>query len=279
MKNANLHAEIASTNWDTIVVSVSGGKDSAALMLWAQENFPTSNLVAVHSVIDIDWHETLPIVRQQADYLDMKLVEVQAVDKHGNKKGFIDQLTAPRVNRKTKEVGEYKFPSMSSRWCTSVLKTGPIDKFCRSLEGNILVLIGERREESANRAKLEAIRPDEKNSKNGRNVVKYSPILDMLEVDVWEVITAAGMPKHPCYDLGVSRASCAICIFSSKKEIAIAAKHAPDIVEKYMDAEASIQHSFRYKPATKKRGEVRESVKDILAEQGIVLGQEKKKAI
>ncbi len=266
-----IHNQIKDVEWNKVVVSISGGKDSSALLWWAIENFPKEKLVAVHSIIDIDWDETLPMVRKQCEFFGIELVTVQAIDKHGNTKGFLDQLTSPRVNRKSGEVGQYKFPDMGNRWCTSILKTGPIDKYCRSLTGNVLCLIGERREESSNRAKLEAVRPDVKNSKKGRTVVKYSPILDLTEKQVWELMKSENIPVHPCYDLGVKRASCAICIFSSKEDIAIAAKHAPHIVKKYIEAERKIDHTFRYKPATKKRGAIKQTIEDILKEQNIVL--------
>ena len=179
---------IESTNWDHIIVSISGGKDSAVLLDYACKNFPKEKLIAVHAVIDIDWKETLPVVKRQCEHYGVKLKTVQAIDKNGNKKGFVDQLLSDRVNRKTGMVTKYQFPSMANRWCTSVLKTGPIDKFSRTLRGNILTLIGERREESPKRAKLEEVRPDLKNSIKGRNIVKYSPLLDMKADEIWKVI-------------------------------------------------------------------------------------------
>lgn len=265
------HSEIANVSWDKVIVSISGGKDSGILLAWAVANFPKDKLVAVHAVIDIDWAETMDVVKDQCEHFGVELVTVQAIDKHGNTKGFLDQLTSKRVNRKTGEVGQYKFPDSGNRWCTSILKTGPIDKYARSLRGNILVLIGERREESSNRAKLLPVRPDSKNSIKGRTVVKHSPILDMTEKQVWRITKAEKIPVHPCYGLGVKRASCAICIFSSKEEIAVAAKHAPGIVKKYIDAENQITHTFRYKAATKKRAAISQTVAEILAEQGINL--------
>ena len=251
---------------DKVVVSVSGGKDSAALMQYAVENFPKEKLVCCHAKIDIDWKETVPVVEAQCRHFDLPLVIVQAVDKHGKEKGFLSQLTSPRIDRKTGETKEYQFPSMSSRWCTSMLKVGPIDKYVRSLRGNVLVLIGERREESSQRAKLEAWRPDLDNSIEARRVVKFSPILDLTEKQVWQIIEKNNIPKHPCYGWGVSRASCAICIFSSNHEIALAARHAPEIVARYVEAEKKIQHTFRYKPATKTRAEQRVTVAQILRE-------------
>lgn len=254
-------------DWNHIIVSVSGGKDSSVLLLHALKHFPKDKIIAIHAVIDIDWKQTLPLVRRQCAQLSVPLIEVQAVDKLGKTKGFLSQLTSPRVNRKTKEVGEYQFPSMANRWCTSILKTGPIDKYCRSLRGNVLVLIGERHEESSQRAKLKAIRPDNKNSIASRLVVKYSPILKMSEQEVWATLKKNKVEIHPCYSWGIRRASCAICIFSSDKEIKIAASKDPNLVYAYIKSEDSIQHSFRYKPATKNRLAQKISIQDILNSQ------------
>ena len=263
--------DIHSEEWDHVIVNVSGGKDSSALMAWALNNFPKEKLVCVHAIIDIDWSATLTVVRSQCQHLGLPLVEVQAVDKNGNDKGFLSQLTSPRRNRKTGEIGEYKFPDMGNRWCTSMLKIAPIDKYLRKLSGNILSVLGERREESSQRSKLEEYRPDDKNSKKGRRVVKFSPILDMTEDEVWAVSNYYEIPKHPCYSWGVSRASCAICIFSSEKEIKIAYERDPEIVRKYLEAEKKVSHTFKYKPATKKREAVKETVADILVKQGVNL--------
>ncbi len=257
-----------------IIVSISGGKDSSILMLFAEslkKEMPNTVFHYVHAVIDIDWNETKQIVIDQCDYFKVKPIFVQAIDKKGNKKGFLDQLTAPRKNRKTGEIGEYMFPDKTNaRWCTSTLKTGPIDKYVRTLKGNVLDLIGERAEESNDRAKLIPWRPDNKNTRKDetRTVVKYSPILKMTEKEVWHLIEKNSIPIHPCYSWGVKRASCAICIFSSNKDIKIAAEKAPNIVKKYLEAENKISHFFKYKKATKKKPEIKMSVKDILNEQG-----------
>jgi len=262
------------TQADHIIVSISGGKDSSILMLKAEEmkaSHPNATFHYVHAVIDIDWHETKAIVEEQCAHFGVDPIFVQAVDKKGNKKGFLDQLTAPRIDRKTGETKEYMVPDMANRWCTSILKTGPIDKYARQLKGNVLVLIGERAEESTQRAKLEAWRPDNKNTKKdgSRIVVKYSPILEMLETEVWKLIKENKIPTHPCYSWGVSRASCAICIFSSNREIGIAAEHAPDIVADYIRAEEKISTTFKYKRATKTKPEQKISLIDILEGEGV----------
>lgn len=253
---------------DKVVLSISGGKDSSVLMQWAVDRIPKEKLICVHAEIDIDWKETIPIVKQQCEHFGLPLVIVKAVDKDGQDKGFLSQLLTKRKDRKTGELKETKFPDMGNRWCTSVLKIGPIDKYVRTLRGNVLVLLGERREESPKRAVLNEYRPDLENTIEGRYVVKFSPILDLSVSEVWKIISDNKLPVHPCYGWGVSRASCAICIFSSAKEIVLAKKHAPEIVEKYMETEKQISHSFKYKPATKKRAEEKLTIRDILEKEG-----------
>lgn len=257
--------EILNAKWDGIVVNISGGKDSSALMAWAVDNFPIEKLYFVHAEIDIDWKETLPIVQAQCDHFGVKPIVVAGTHADGKKKGFLSKLTSPRKDRKTGEMKQNLFPDMGNRWCTSELKQAPIHKWIRNnLEGKILNLMGERAEESSQRSKLEEIRFDEKLSAGGREVWNVSPIHKLSESQVWEIIHARKIPIHPCYGWGVKRASCAICIFSSSEDILLAAKYAPEVVAKYVEAEAKIDHTFRYKPATKKRGEVRQTIAMIL---------------
>jgi 3'-phosphoadenosine 5'-phosphosulfate sulfotransferase (PAPS reductase)/FAD synthetase len=257
--------DVLNKNWDHVVVNVSGGKDSSALMLWALEHFPKDKLHFVHAEIDIDWKETLPTLHAQCEHLGVKAIVVCATHEDGSKKGFLSKLLSPRMDRKTGEVKQNMFPDMKNRWCTSQLKMAPIHKWIRqNLKGNILNLIGERADESSQRAKLEEVRRDENLSVAGREVWNCSPIHKLSEKEVWAKIHESKMPIHPCYGWGVKRASCAICIFSSNQDIQLAAKHAPEIVAKYIKAEKKIKHTFRYKPATKSRAEQKETIESIL---------------
>ena len=239
---------------DHVIVNISGGKDSSCLLWWACQNFPKEKIHLVHAVIDIDWHETKDLVIAHAKHFGFDESDIhwaQAVDKEGKEIGFLDILTRGKTKRDG-TVTENLFPSKSQRWCTSSLKSGPCDKFAKTFKGNVLILLGERAEESNQRAELAYWRPQtEMDLKDGsRKVVKCSPILDWLETQVWSLIEKEKIPVHPCYQF-VGRASCAICIFSSNKDIVEASKHAPDIVAKYVQAERKISHAFRHKKATK----------------------------
>ena len=255
-------------HWDHVVVMVSGGKDSSVLMQYAAENFRPDQIKCVHAVIDIDHKETRDVVKAQAEFFQMPLIEVQAVNNKGQDKGFISMMLAPRRNNKTGEIGQQKFPSKSCRTCTSDLKAAPCDKYIRTLKGNILVLMGERGEESRERAEKDHWRPDAKLSVNGRNVVEFSPLKFMLETEVWSIIRENQIPVHPCYAQGFSRASCAICIFSSGHEIALAAKYQTEVVARYVAMERQLDHSFKYVPATKKKPAQRITIEMILKDQG-----------
>ena len=260
-------ASVISEQWDHVVVNISGGKDSSALMQWVADHFKNHPSVHyVHASIDIDWKETHGVVCSQCEHFNVKPIFVQAVFADGSPKGFLSKLTAPRTDRKTGEIKENQFPDMCNRWCTSELKQAPIHKWIRNnLQGKILNLMGERAEESRQRAALTQVRFDEKLSTGSREVWNCSPIHSYTETQVWDVIHANKIPVHPCYGWGVKRASCAICIFSSNEDIRIAAQHAPEIVAQYIEAEAKIQHTFRYKAATKKNPERKETIASILA--------------
>jgi len=264
--------EFLSQGFDHVVVSVSGGKDSTVLMQYAVDNFPKEKIVCVHAVIEIDHKETIGVVEEQCRFFDLPLVKVQAINKKGEDIGFLDVLTRPRMDRETKEEKEQKFPDMQNRWCTSILKIGPINKYCNSLTGNIVELIGERARESTQRSGLEAIRPVKKEnsdgttrkSRNNNTITKFSPILEYTEREVWAVIRAKKIPEHPCYGWGFTRASCAICIFSGNDEIVLAAKYQPEIVADYIIAESKISHTFKYIPATKKKEAQTQTIAQIL---------------
>lgn len=247
---------------DHVVVSVSGGKDSTYLLWWAIQNVPRHKLKAVHAVVDLDWAETPDQVKKQCSFFGLSVELVQAIDKDGNNKGIISKLLSPRIDRKTGETKQNMFPGPGTQWCTSEIKVAPIDKYIRTLQGNIAILIGERYEESDNRAKLNAWRPKNKISTKTRTVVNYSPILQITEKQVWEKIKELGAPVHPCYSREVSRCSCAVCIYSPDFEITVAAQYEPKLVQKYLEAEKQISHTFRYK---KEKGlEIKQTIRQIL---------------
>lgn len=121
-----------------------------------------------------------------------------------------------------------KFPAKGGthqgRWCSGNLKAAVQDSVTANLEKTkkdvkVLVVSGERRGESAGRAKYNEMEIHRTNAeaKAHRIVHQWRPVLDYSEIDVWEVLKRYKVNPHPCYRAGWNRCSCAMCIFSTPK--------------------------------------------------------------
>ncbi len=118
-----------------------------------------------------------------------------------------------------------KFPAKSGchqgRWCSGSLKAqvesklySDIDMLARNVK--ILVVSGERRQESAGRAKYNEMEIHRTNAtaKAHRLVHQWRSVIDWDEAQVWEIIKRWNIAPHPCYAAGWNRCSCMMCIFS-----------------------------------------------------------------
>lgn len=121
-----------------------------------------------------------------------------------------------------------KFPAKGGthqgRWCSGSLKASVQDSVTSNLDKTrenikILVVSGERRGESAGRAKYNEMEIHRTNAekKAHRTVHQWRPVIDYSEKDVWEVLKRHKVNPHPCYRAGWNRCSCAMCIFSTPK--------------------------------------------------------------
>lgn len=131
------------------------------------------------------------------------------------------------------------------RWCSSYVK---IEAFNRAFGNSprfdglrVLVVTGERAEESSNRATYKAREFDHKaghgkvpRSKERKAAMKargitgkaqeryvegWKPVLDWCEIEVWAIMAKHGLRPHPAYELGYGRLSCAMCVFSSRNQL------------------------------------------------------------
>jgi 3'-phosphoadenosine 5'-phosphosulfate sulfotransferase (PAPS reductase)/FAD synthetase len=81
----------------------------------------------------------------------------------------------------------------------------------------VLLVTGERRQESGMRAKDATVERHSGTTKK-RRVDQFRAVIDCREEQVWEMMRLAGIVPHPCYYLGFSRASCMTCIFLQNEE-------------------------------------------------------------
>jgi len=107
----------------------------------------------------------------------------------------------------------YKFPAksgdLSRRWCSAYLKIIVGDTVIRNLEktkSNVkcLIVSGERREESANRAKYNEIELHGTHAaaRANRVVHQWRNIIDYAEHEVWNTLKRWRINPHPCYKCG-----------------------------------------------------------------------------
>ncbi|MDR0286895.1 MAG: phosphoadenosine phosphosulfate reductase family protein [Clostridiales bacterium] len=120
------------------------------------------------------------------------------------------------------------FPAKSGchqgRWCSGTLKAfiqGSVTANMEQIKSNVNVLVtsGERRGESAGRAKYNEMEIHTTNAtaRAHRLVHHWRPVIDYTERDIWEVLKRYSVTPHPCYACGWSRCSCMMCIFGLPK--------------------------------------------------------------
>jgi len=94
-------------------------------------------------------------------------------------------------------------PTTDKRLCTRWLKQVPLDRFAKENDYEA-ALCGTRRSESQRRQ-------GSKSQTFTNQVYKYSPILDWLDVDIFEYAKLRGIPLNPIYDRGFERTGCWCC--------------------------------------------------------------------
>jgi 3'-phosphoadenosine 5'-phosphosulfate sulfotransferase (PAPS reductase)/FAD synthetase len=203
-------------------VNHSAGKDSQAMYLMLKEIVPKSQLIVIHAVLpEVEWDGVIDHIK--ATIGDTPLVTCQA------NKTLFDMVESRGY-----------FPSPKFRNCTSDLKRSPLEKSIRH-SGHRLILncMGMRAQESPGRSKLQTLKLNERNSKNGREWYDYLPIHSWKVEEVFAKIKAAGQEPHWAYARGSSRLSCCFCVMANKQDLTIAAKHNPAMYARYVALEKS----------------------------------------
>lgn len=216
--------------FDKILISVSGGKDSHA-MLWLirdladRQGVPRDRLLAVYADTGMEWHNAGAHVQALCKAAGVELATVYPV------RPMIEKI-AFRIER-VKKAGKSQagFPTPDCRYCTSAQKVEPMDKEMRKYFGKLLKVTGERWAESKARSTYaEFVAVSRLNSRE-RQVFGWRPMLAFSEADIWAMVHDTGVPRHVCYEMGCERLSCAGCIFSRDHELKIEMRENPAIFE------------------------------------------------
>ena len=214
------------THYDVILANTSAGKDSQAMLDVLAELADAAGvrdrIIAVHCDLGrVEWPGTVELAEEQAAHYGFPFVTVKrdgTVTRDGRVLGdLLDQIEKRGM-----------FPSKNARYCTSDQKTSQVYKLMTALVDlrlaqpghendrvRILNALGIRADESPARAKMVPFGPD-RASNTKRDVVRWYPIFDWTEEQVWERIRQAGTRHHEAYDLGMPRLSCCFCVFATK---------------------------------------------------------------
>ena len=249
--------------YDHIVLCMSGGKDSIACLLTLIDAGVDMDRVELwHHDVDgregstlMDWPFMADYNRKLAaafglpiyfSWLDGGFEGEMLKDNSYGRPHHIETpeglITLARDTQRAKPGTRLKFPqvsaSLQTRWCSSALK---IDVGRRALNNQprfdgkkVLFITGERREESANRARYNQLEPhscDRRHGRKARHVDAWRPVLHWAEEQVWDALKRHGVVAPVPYRLGWGRSSCMKCIFNDATIWATLQHHFPGSLE------------------------------------------------
>jgi len=256
--------EVDPFSYDHIIVAFSGGKDSLACLLYLLDLGVSKSVIELwHHIIDgregstlMDWPVTEAYCKAFAEAFQLPIYFSWKVGGFEREMLRENSLTAPsrfETPSGVKESGGVRgtlstrrmFPQVSAnlsvRWCSAYLK---IDCASKALSGQdrfigkkVLLVTGERAEESASRACYKQLEPHKTTTKK-RHVDQWRPVHKWKEDRVWEIIEKYHVNTHPCYKLGWGRCSCAACIFGSRDQWNSLSIVNPDQVKRIAEYEA-----------------------------------------
>lgn len=198
------------------IVSVSGGKDSTALYLWAIERWGKDGFKAVFADTGHEHPVTYNYLRNLHAFASGPMVEwvkadfnerVKAKGREPSGNPFLDMW-----------LWKGRAPSAKAQFCTEHLKLRPIQKWLESWRQDsdtIEMYVGIRAAESERRSKM----PDKEWSEV-YDCEMYRPLLRWSDDDVWAMLKRYDVPPNPLYENGSARVGCYPCIHSRKSELA-----------------------------------------------------------
>lgn len=251
------------------IVSVSGGKDSAACYLLAIERGQPFRAVTAdtgHEAPETyEWIRNLArntggpeVETVKADFSKQIIKRKNWIKEHWKADGIdegrlasaLEALQPTGVPFLDMCLWKGLFPSTRRRFCTEELKSKPFNE--QVLEpalknGPVISWRGERRDESKARSKLPKVQVV-----RGRSSpwVIWRPIVHWKVEDVFALHKRHGLKPNPLYLKGMSRVGCFPCIMSRKSELASLSRRYPEAFDKIREWELLVSDASRHGQAT-----------------------------
>jgi 3'-phosphoadenosine 5'-phosphosulfate sulfotransferase (PAPS reductase)/FAD synthetase len=183
------------------ILSLSGGKDSAALAVYMRENYPNIPLEYVFIDSGCELPETYEYLQRIEAVLNIRIVKIGGANKN-DRRDFSWWLKEKN----------YYLPSPSNRWCTEVLKLMPYKKWLYSEYQGYKVhsYVGLRSDEAKDRKGYI--------DTSGINSQHYPFIEDgLIYDDIVNLLEDSGL-GFPGYYGWRRRSGCFFCFFQTKTE-------------------------------------------------------------
>ncbi|MBS1169535.1 MAG: phosphoadenosine phosphosulfate reductase [Burkholderiaceae bacterium] len=243
------------------VISVSGGKDSAATLLLALERCPREAVVPIFCDTGNEHQAVYEYLTYLEQALDITIHRLKAdfSEQIAAKRRFIarDQRTR-RVNgrrvrwsnkakRRALEVlhptgnpfldlclWKGRFPSRKAQFCTEELKRNMAVSFQIDLidaDYRVVSWQGVRRDESLNRRNAKKI------ERIGPSLYAFRPLVEWTAMQVFDYCASKNLRPNPLYSQGCNRVGCMPCINVSKMELREIASRWPEHIARISEWE------------------------------------------
>ena len=194
-------------------VGVSGGKDSAAALLWMvrESGIDPTRIRASFCDIGNDHPWTLEHVAMLSE------------------KAHPIETIYPELNFFDLALAKHRFPSAKARFCTEHLKIYPSAFHLLKMKAEGLEPIavsGVRADESDERSDL-----PEWDYSGTLLCVSWRPLIRWTFPDVLSIHKRHGIPMNPLYGIGAERVGCWPCVMSRKAEVRTIAQKFPERID------------------------------------------------
>lgn len=190
------------------ILSLSGGKDSAALAIYLRDRVP--DIEYIFHDTDKELPETYDYIHRLEAILGKPIVRTTPADS-------FDHWLA---------VYKGMLPSNHRRWCTKMLKLKPFEAYVG--DGPVINYVGLRADE--NRTGYISTKP---------NILAVYPFQDdgLVRSDIIRILESSGLGLPPYMDWGRSRSGCYFCFYQQKIEWVRLLENHPDYFELAMGYE------------------------------------------
>ena len=244
------------------IISVSGGKDSTALLLLAIERQP-DNLQAVFADTGNEHEQTYDYVRylEQATGVPIRWVRADFTGRIAHKREYVlTKWAAKGVEQKDIDraaaaliptgnpfldlcIWKGRFPSTKAAFCSEELKRNPIvnqvQKPLLDAGEDVISWQGVRADESLRRRFL--TESEFKETGTTVELWNYRPILKWTAEDAFAMHRKHGIKHNPLYEQGMGRVGCMPCINCRKDELLEISKRFPEAIDRIVEWEKAVK--------------------------------------